>query len=92
MFKMFGSVKDVKRKINTQGIGLGLVISQMIVEHFGGQISFESEHGQGTTFTFTFETEPLSATEITEIGENRLPPSQANNVALESLEAVLQTL
>ena len=31
MFKMFGSVKDVKRKINTQGIGLGLVISQMIV-------------------------------------------------------------
>ena len=31
LFKMFGSVKDEKRKINTQGIGLGLVICKLIV-------------------------------------------------------------
>lgn len=31
LFKMFGSIKDSKRKFNTQGIGLGLVISKMIV-------------------------------------------------------------
>lgn len=27
LFKMFGSIKDEKKKINTKGIGLGLVIS-----------------------------------------------------------------
>jgi len=31
LFHLFGSIKDKKRKINTQGIGLGLVISKMIV-------------------------------------------------------------
>lgn len=33
---MFGSIKDSKSKFNTQGIGLGLVISKMIVQKFGG--------------------------------------------------------
>lgn len=27
LFQMFGSIKDQKKKINTKGIGLGLVIS-----------------------------------------------------------------
>jgi K+-sensing histidine kinase KdpD len=31
IFKMFGSIKDDKKKINTNGIGLGLVISELIV-------------------------------------------------------------
>lgn len=31
LFKMFGSIKDSNSKINTKGIGLGLVISKMIV-------------------------------------------------------------
>jgi len=31
LFKLFGSIKDEKKKINTQGIGLGLVISKLIV-------------------------------------------------------------
>ena len=41
---MFGSIKDKKKKINTQGIGLGLVISKMIVTKFGGEIDFKSKH------------------------------------------------
>ena len=36
MFNLFGSIKDEKKKINTQGIGLGLVISKLIVNKFNG--------------------------------------------------------
>ena len=66
---MFGSIKDEKTKVNTKGIGLGLVISQMLVEKFNGVIFFESEWQKGTTFTFTFETEPVEPEEIIGIEE-----------------------
>ena len=54
IFKLFGSIKDKKRKINLKGIGLGLVISKMIVLKFNGSIDFISEHEAGSTFYFTF--------------------------------------
>lgn len=38
---------------NKEGSGLGLSLSQKIVEKLGGTISFESELGKGTTFTVT---------------------------------------
>ena len=52
---MFGSIKDSKTKFNTKGIGLGLVISKMIVQKFDGQISFKSKYRHGTEFMFNFE-------------------------------------
>jgi len=42
LFKLFGSIKNEKKKINTQGIGLGLLISKLIVEKFNGKIDFIS--------------------------------------------------
>jgi signal transduction histidine kinase len=35
------------------GTGLGLVITKNMIESHGGELSFESELGRGTTFTFT---------------------------------------
>ena len=55
MFKLFGYLDSSKEK-NSQGIGLGLYISQKIVENFdGGKIELESEVGKGTKFTFKFK-------------------------------------
>ena len=44
MFKLFGFLKDTKQ-LNTKGIGLGLIISQQIVNKFNGKVSFTSEEG-----------------------------------------------
>ena len=39
--------------MNTSGIGLGLVISDQLVQKMKGKITFESEANRGSTFTFT---------------------------------------
>jgi signal transduction histidine kinase len=56
LFNMFGSIKDEQKKINVQGVGLGLVISKLIVNKFDGNIDFISKYKKGSTFFFTFST------------------------------------
>ena len=57
LFKLFGSIKSEKRRVNTNGIGLGLVISKLIVGKFNGIIDFDSKYKKGSTFFYTFELE-----------------------------------
>lgn len=52
LFKLFGTLKNTNQ-MNTQGIGLGLVISENIVKAFGGAIGVKSKYGKGTRFAFS---------------------------------------
>jgi len=45
--------------MNTNGIGLGLVICKNIVEMFDGEIDFDSVPDHGSTFTFTFKLDEM---------------------------------
>lgn len=54
LFKKFSQVKrDQKYTKSYGGTGLGLYLSQKIVEGLGGKIWLDSEVGKGTTFFFT---------------------------------------
>ncbi len=53
LFKLFGFL-DTTKEINTKGIGLGLHISKMICQEFGGEIIVSSKWNKGTNFTFLF--------------------------------------
>ena len=60
LFKMFGKV-EATSKINTQGVGLGLTISQNLVvllnpHKTDAKIDFSSVYKEGTTFSFTLYT------------------------------------
>ncbi|MFK7771314.1 MAG: ATP-binding protein [Saprospiraceae bacterium] len=51
--KIFKPYKQLHTKDKFEGTGMGLAICKKIVEKHGGDISFESEEGKGTTFYFT---------------------------------------
>ena len=57
MFQIFGTNVDSQKGVNTNGIGLGLMISKMIVSNFDGIIDFASEFDKGSVFFFTFSIE-----------------------------------
>jgi PAS domain S-box-containing protein len=59
LFERFYRVMGAAGRI--QGLGLGLYISQRIVEAHGGRIDVASELGHGTTFTVTLPLQRVSA-------------------------------
>ena len=52
LFKLFGCLQSTQQ-MNTQGIGLGLVISEKIIKAFDGLIGVNSKQGVGTIFVFS---------------------------------------
>ena len=52
LFNLFGTLEST-RKMNTSGIGLGLVISDNIVNAFAGKIGVRSKFKHGTKFAFS---------------------------------------
>ncbi len=69
------------------GTGLGLAISRKIVEGLGGEISVESELGQGSVFRVKLLTGPLDKTRVL-----TAPPSEALMAADASKPASLISL
>jgi signal transduction histidine kinase len=54
LFKLFGFIDETEHK-NTSGIGLGLMISDKLVNEFDGKFDLDSEEGVGSTFRFTIK-------------------------------------
>ncbi len=77
-----GMSEDTKRKIfssfystkGSRGTGLGLLVTSKIVVEHGGEISFESEEGVGTTFIDCTSCEPDS--DKASAGTQRAGPRQ----------------
>jgi len=60
LFKMYGRLDQPDPKMNTQGVGLGLEISNQLArllsdDFEGGGIKVESQEGKGTTFSFSIK-------------------------------------
>ena len=52
LFKIFGVGNKHRDQFNMKGTGLGLTITQKLVEILGGRIHLESEESKGTTISF----------------------------------------
>jgi signal transduction histidine kinase len=52
LFKPFTKIKS-NRKLNKEGVGLGLAVSKNIAIALSGDISVKSETGKGSTFTLS---------------------------------------
>lgn len=68
LFTSFNQI-DAKRSRKEGGIGLGLAISQAMVEKMGGFITVSSEYGSGSEFQFTIPQEVVDHTPIAVVRE-----------------------
>ena len=72
IFDSFARELDTVSKGN-QGAGLGLPISRRLAEMMGGELTFTSQKGEGSQFTFSFPAQPTAAPQ----SEPQTPPVKA---------------
>ena len=93
MERIFQSFTQADSSITRQygGSGLGLVISQRLVEKMGGDISVESELGKGSCFHFTLQFEPGNKEEarVAEEQEEDIENSPEDILLLEGKKILL---
>jgi PAS domain S-box-containing protein len=77
IFEAFGQTATGMQ--STEGTGLGLAISQRFVQLMGGQITVNSEVGQGSSFAFTI---PVQSVSSPELGYAIAPNRSESRVAL----------
>lgn len=67
MRKLFEAFQQIDNGLSRlyEGTGLGLSICKKLVEMLGGEIRAESEHGVGSTFTFTLPIKQAETTRTT---------------------------
>ena len=69
------------RKMNSQGIGLGLVITKMLTQEFGGETKVFSVYKNGSIFQSSFEI-PSQEKEHKADGEEELSPQKSISCGL----------
>ena len=91
LFTQFGRIEE-NFSINQQGVGLGLVISNMLVKELGGNgITVTSEAGMGSCFSFNIEIKeiPTSLMEIPEENTKISIPSIFTKSLLHKVEILI---
>ena len=94
LFEEFRQV-DTKRNRNIQGAGLGLAICKQLSNLMGGEISFKSKYGEGSTFSVVLK-QKVEVWEPSASVKNRQRVKilifEPNVYYAESLERILRTL
>ena len=84
LFDAFQRV-EMDRNRYVEGTGLGLTISQNLVNMMGGVIEVESEYGKGSRFFFTIEQTIIDPTPVSAVNYN----GQKDNVTEKEAECLL---
>ncbi|CAD8149233.1 unnamed protein product [Paramecium octaurelia] len=64
LMKAFGKINsEESKKLNAQGVGLGLVISNKIAQQLGDGLRFDSIYHKGSSFSFTIHLQELQSQE-----------------------------